>query len=73
MPVARLQGLLRRAGAYGGGSTGEYDPATAHAVLDFQRSRLLVADGRVGRLTRIVLYGAAGGYPRPTLASGSTS
>ncbi len=71
--VARLQALLRRAGAYGGGSTGEYDPATARAVLDFQRSRLLVADGRVGRLTRIVLYGAAGGYPRPTLASGSTS
>jgi general secretion pathway protein A len=73
VPVARLQALLRRAGAYGGGSTGEYDPPTARAVIDFQRSRLLVADGRVGRLTRIVLYGAAGGYPRPTLASGSTS
>jgi hypothetical protein len=36
--------------------------------VEFQRSRLLVPDGRVGRLTRIVLYGAAGGYPRPTLA-----
>jgi general secretion pathway protein A len=73
VPVARLQELLHRAGAYGGNATGEYDPPTARAVLDFQRSRLLVADGRVGRLTRIVLYGAAGGYPRPTLASGSTS
>jgi general secretion pathway protein A len=73
VPVARLQVLLGRAGAYGGGSTGEYDPATARAVLDFQRSRLLVADGRVGPLTRIVLYGAAGGYARPTLAGGSTS
>jgi general secretion pathway protein A len=73
VPVARLQTLLHRAGAYDGNATGEYDPATARAVLDFQRSRLLVADGRVGRLTRIVLYGAAGGYPRPTLASGGTS
>jgi len=73
VPVARLQALLARAGSYHGGATGEYDPATARAVLDFQRSRLLIADGRVGRLTRIVLYGAAGGYSRPTLTSGSTS
>ncbi len=66
--VARLQTLLRRAGAYHGAATGEYDAATADAVLGFQRSRLLAADGRVGRLTRIVLYAAAGGYPQPTLA-----
>jgi len=69
--VARLQALLRRTGAYGGRSTGEYDAGTAAAVLDFQRSRRLVVDGRVGRLTRIVLYAAAGGYPRPTLATPS--
>ena len=68
VPVARLQNVLRRAGLYTGPASGEFDPATASAVLDFQRSRLLVADGRVGRLTRIVLYAAAGGYPRPTLA-----
>jgi hypothetical protein len=36
-------------------------------VLAFQRSRFLVPDGRVGKLTRIVLYAAAGGYPRPML------
>jgi general secretion pathway protein A len=65
--VMRLQGLLRRAGVYGGPANGDFDAATANAVLGFQRSRLLVVDGRVGRLTRIVLYAAAGGYPRPTL------
>jgi hypothetical protein len=45
------------------------------AVLEFQRSRSLYPDARVGRLTRIVLYAASGGYQRPTLAaaSGATS
>jgi hypothetical protein len=67
-PVARLQSLLRRAGTYSGPETGRFDEATRAALLDFQRSRYLAADGRVGRFTRIVLYAAAGGYPRPTLA-----
>src|SRR6185369_24374 len=62
--IARLQALLRRAGVYDGPDTGRYDSATASAVLEFQRGRLLMVDGRVGRLTRIVLYAAAGGYPR---------
>ena len=70
--VTRLQGLLRRTGLYGGESTGEFDPATVAAVIDFQRSRLLIPDARVGRLTRIVLYAAAGGYPRPRLAGGTS-
>ncbi len=73
--VARLQTLLARTGLYQGAPNGQFDPATASAVLDFQRSRRLLVDGRVGRLTRIVLYAAAGGYPRPTLATptGGTS
>jgi hypothetical protein len=66
--VVRLQRLLRRIGAYQGEETGFFDPETINAVLDFQRTRSLEVDGRVGRLTRIVLYAAAGGYPRPTLA-----
>jgi hypothetical protein len=66
--VARLQRLLRRVGTYEGDETGLFDPETTTAVLDFQRSRSLDVDGRVGRLTRIVLYAAVGGYPRPTLA-----
>jgi hypothetical protein len=70
-PVARLQGLLRGVGAYRGAVNGLFDSATEAAVLDFQRSRFLTADGRVGRLTRIVLYAAVGGYPRPTLGAAS--
>ena len=66
--VTRLQGLLKRIGAYGGEESGQYDAATASAVLDFQRSRYVSADGVVGRLTRVALYAAAGGYPRPTLS-----
>jgi general secretion pathway protein A len=69
--VARLQALLRGVGAYHGAVNGVFDAPTEAAVLAFQRSRLLAADGRVGKLTRIVLYGAAGGYARPTLGSPS--
>ena len=46
-------------------------PPTSAAVLDFQRSRYVSADGIVGRLTRVALYAAAGGYPRPTLTASS--
>src|SRR5437867_1298852 len=69
--VARLQALLGRIGAYGGKESGQFDPATEGAVLAFQRARFLAVDGRVGRLPRIVLYAAAGGYPRPTLGASS--
>jgi len=65
--VTRLQGLLKHIGAYGGPESGLFDPATSAAVLDFQRSRYVSADGIVGPLTRVALYAAAGGYPRPTL------
>jgi type II secretory pathway predicted ATPase ExeA len=67
--VARLQDLLRRIGVYTGPANGRFDDATSDAVLDFQRSRFLQVDGRIGRLTRIVLYAAVGGYPRPTLSA----
>src|SRR3989442_2797276 len=69
--VGRLQMLLGRIGAYDGKESGQFDPATEDAVLAFQRARFLAVDGRVGRLTRIVLYAAAGGYPRPTLRASS--
>ncbi len=65
--VTRLQGLLKHIGAYGGPESGLFDPATSAAVLEFQRSRYVSADGIVGPLTRVALYAAAGGYPRPTL------
>jgi general secretion pathway protein A len=67
--VSRLQGLLKRVGTYAGPESGLFDPPTSAAVLDFQRSRYVSADGIVGRLTRVALYAAAGGYPRPTLTT----
>jgi general secretion pathway protein A len=66
--VVRLQRLLQRVEAYDGDPTGVFDAATEQAVLRFQRRHQLDDDGLVGPLTRIVLYGAVGGYPRPTLA-----
>jgi general secretion pathway protein A len=69
--VSRLQGLLKRIGAYTGPESGLFDLSTSAAVLDFQRSRYVSADGIVGRLTRVALYAAAGGYPRPTLTTSS--
>jgi hypothetical protein len=66
--VTRLKELLTRLGTPVGTATPEFDAETERAVAEFQRSRLLATDSRVGRLTRIVLYGAVGGYARPTLA-----
>lgn len=65
--VQRLQDLLARIGLYTGPAHGVFDHDTREGVLAFQRSRYILADGVVGRLTRVVLYAAVGGYPRPTL------
>jgi Putative peptidoglycan binding domain len=65
--VERLQTLLKRIGTFLGDPTGTYDGSTSDAVRSFQRSRFLEVDARVGRLTRLALYSAVGGYPRPTL------
>jgi general secretion pathway protein A len=70
--VTRLQALLARTGLYDGGETGVLDPGTRSAVMAFQRSRYIEPDGQVGRLTRMVLYAAVGGYDRPTLAGGAS-
>jgi general secretion pathway protein A len=67
--VTRLQKLLARAGLYDGPANGAFDGPTKTAVVGFQRSRRLDPDGRVGRLTRIALYGAASGYALPKLAA----
>jgi general secretion pathway protein A len=70
--VTRLQALLGRTGYYDGGETGIYSSSTRSAVMAFQRSRYIEPDGHVGRLTRMVLYAAVGGYDRPTLAGGAS-
>jgi len=50
----------------------EDDRAQRRTILAIEnriaiQERFFIGLSRVGRLTRIVLYGAAGGYPRPTL------
>ena len=70
--VTRLQALLARTGLYDGGETGVFGTSTRSAVMAFQRSRFIEPDGQVGRLTRMVLYAAVGGYDRPTLAGGAS-
>jgi general secretion pathway protein A len=70
--VTRLQALLGRTGLYDGGETGLFGQTTRSAVMAFQRSRYIEPDGHVGRLTRMVLYAAVGGYSRPTLAGGAS-
>jgi hypothetical protein len=67
--VARLQELLQRDGAYRGRISGTFGPDTAAAVLEFQRSHRLDADGLVGPLTSIVLHGTTRGQGWPTLAT----
>src|SRR5262249_60569563 len=57
-PVSHLQALLARAGIYEGPPSGQFDEATAAAVLDFPRSRRLGGGGPGGPLTRLVLYSA---------------
>jgi general secretion pathway protein A len=71
--VIRLQELLTHAGLFSGPATGKFGDETAAAVVDFQRSRRLDPDCRIGRLTRIALYNAAGSYPMPTLAKRAQS
>ena len=66
--VVQLQQLLRRIGVAGVKPTGTFDAGTSRAVVDFQRSHRLDADGLVGPLTRIVLYAAGTEYRRPRLA-----
>jgi hypothetical protein len=71
--VTRLQELLAHAGLFDGPATGKFGDETAAAVVDFQRSRRLDPDCRIGRLTRIALYNAAGNYQMPSLAKRAES
>jgi general secretion pathway protein A len=56
--VARLQNMLRNAGFFDGEPTGVYDRPTIMAVTDFQNSRQVDPDGRVGPQTLLLLYQA---------------
>jgi hypothetical protein len=67
--VRRLQEMLTDLDVYSGPLTGIFDNDTEMAVVYFQRSRRLFADALVGRLTRITLYDALGGYEHPRLVA----
>jgi len=65
--VGRLHELLKAAGVYGGAPTSVFAASTEEAVLRFQRSKRLVADGKVGPMTMIALYQSAPGDRLPHL------
>jgi general secretion pathway protein A len=70
--VGQLQELLKGAGYYGGGVTGRYDTVTQEAIRAFQKAEGLVADGRAGEKTLLLLYRRAGGFFPPGLSPGKT-
>ena len=66
--VRRLHDLLRQAGVYAGASQDQFDRTTEEAVVEFQRAVHLEADGKVGPMTMIALYGVADEEALPRLA-----
>lgn len=72
-PIRSLQMLLARAGIESGPPANYYSPQLGEAVQAFQSRWFLSPDGRVGPLTSIALYAAAGGYVRPSLATRGSS
>ena len=54
--VGRLHELLKSADVYAGAPSSTFANATQEAVLRFQRSKRLDADGKVGPMTMIALY-----------------
>lgn len=77
--VATLQRNLQIAGYYNGPVTGYYGDLTKAAVIRFQRSNGLIADGIAGSRTLAALEGrggespiTGGGFGRSTLRRGSS-
>ena len=67
--VRRLHELLRAASAYDGTGSSLFAPETEQAVIQFQRTRRLFADGKVGPLTMIALYQKVDADRLPHLAA----
>lgn len=67
--VARLHELLKSAAVYSGTPTSTFANATQEAVLRFQRSKKLDADGKVGPMTMIALYQSVSGDRLPHLGA----
>ncbi|MDG2307380.1 MAG: AAA family ATPase [Candidatus Binatia bacterium] len=67
--VRRLHDLLQVAGVYEGPGGDQFDALTEEAVVEFQRGVHLEADGKVGPMTMIALYGMAASDRVPHLGS----
>jgi peptidoglycan hydrolase-like protein with peptidoglycan-binding domain len=67
--VGRLHELLKSAAVYSGTPTSTFANATQEAVLRFQRSKKLDADGKVGPMTMIALYQSVSGDRLPHLGA----
>ena len=66
--VAFVQQALASLGHYAGEDHGAFDAATERAVMAFQASAGLSADGAVGPITQVRLYRALPDYRMPILA-----
>ena len=53
--VTEVQAALKRAGFFHEKTTGYFGPVTKKALIEFQRSKGLIADGIVGSQTRKAL------------------
>jgi len=67
--VIWLQSALAELHFYRAQPTGRFDNATADALERFQRERGLLANGIVGPLTQIALFGQLERYPVPRLSA----
>ena len=72
--VSRLQADLTKLGFDTHGVDGWFGPKTNEAVLNFQKSRGLKADGVVGPITKAALNAALNGIaPKPKVAASATA
>jgi general secretion pathway protein A len=71
--VEWLQRALGMLGYFEAPPTGAFDAVTAEAVRSFQASRHLNADGTVGPLTKMALYGSLADYAVPRLSASAGS
>ena len=70
--VRRLQNRLKELGFYKGKVDGNFGPETVTAVMNFQKSRNLTVDGKVGSATMTALYSTSYSVSYTLLKEGSS-
>ncbi|MBR6027771.1 MAG: peptidoglycan-binding protein [Clostridia bacterium] len=68
--VKKLQQALKNQGYYSGSVDGKYGPGTVAAVILFQQSRNIQADGKAGPATQRLLYNTSTSITYTTLRPG---